>query len=111
MTKEELNEHINDIRLWTTGVPISTIVDWLKDIRDNGVGEKHNTRLGCKVRLGKYKDKPFYIKSVKENWEWGKPSDIEIHGTTDEGFAYISSDAAEVVARVFSKAKVVNDDD
>lgn len=39
MTKEELNEHINDIRIWTTGVPSSTIVDWLKDIRDNGITE------------------------------------------------------------------------
>lgn len=112
MTRDELNEHIKELDA-TIGLGIHThiVKSWLEDIRDNGIKEKADMNSGRKVRLGKYRGKPFYIKSVEENWECGKPSDIEIHGTTDEGLACISSGAAEVAARVFSKAKVVKDND
>ena len=112
MTREELNEHIKELDA-TTGLGIHTniVKAWLEDIRDNGIKEEVDMNLGCKVQLGKYAGKPFYVKRCTDNWAFGESEDIEVHGTSDESNAWISKRTAEELAELFSKAKVVKPND
>ena len=46
MTKEELNEHIQYLEgSWFSGWATPMFVDWLKDIRDNGITESKKYRI------------------------------------------------------------------
>ena len=112
MTREELNEHIKELDA-TIGLGIHTniVKAWLEDIRDNGIKEEVDMNLGCKVQLGKYAGKPFYVKWCTDNWAFGESEDIELHGTSDESNAWISKRTAEELAELFSKAKVVKPND
>lgn len=112
MTKEELNEHIKELDA-TIGLGIHTniVKAWLEDIRDNGIKEEVDMNLDCKVQLGKYAGKPFYVKWCTDNWAFGESEDIEVHGTRDESNAWISKRTAEELAELFSKAKVVKPND
>lgn len=112
MTRDELNEHIKELDA-TVGLGIHThiVKSWLEDIRDNGIKEEVDMNLGCKVQLGKYAGKPFYVKWCTDNWAFGESEDIEVHGTSDESDAWISKRTAEKLAELFSKAKVVKPND
>ena len=46
MTKEELNEHIQYLEgTWFSGCATPMVIDWLKDIRDNGIEEPKKYRI------------------------------------------------------------------
>lgn len=112
MTRDELNEHIKELDATIgPGIHTNIVKAWLEDIRDNGIKEEVDMNLGCKVQLGKYAGKPFYVKWCTDNWAFGESDDIEVHGTSDESNAWISKRTAEKLAELFSKAKVVKPND